>query len=124
MTKYAWITFAPPLRYKYISSRKYTTVERAARAMNSLIAIPHSVAVPKSRTYLVALEKPRKARALTTEEAERFEATRKTLKEAYTARETTVKGKKRISFNPNAYEHTLLTQEAFAEFIEQCPLWA
>ena len=80
--------------------------------------------MPTSRTYLVALEKPKEIRPLTTEEAERFEETRKALKEAYTARKTTPKGKKRYGFNPNAYEHTLLTQEAFAEFMDQCPLWA
>ena len=80
--------------------------------------------MPTSRTFLVALERAKKIRPLNGEEAERFEETRKALKAAYNARETTAKGKKRISFNPNAYEHTLLTEEAFAEFMDLCPLWA
>ncbi len=124
MRKYTWISFAPPFRDKYPVSRNYTTVEGAAKATHGLLTIPHSAATPTSRTYLVALERAKKIRPLNSEEAERFEETRKTLKAAYTARETTSKGKRRISYNPNAYEHTLLTEEALVEFLEQCPLWA
>ena len=40
MTKYTWITFAPPFRDKYLVSRNHTTVEGAAKAMHAYCPSP------------------------------------------------------------------------------------